>query len=143
MNAGQGAVCRNCRQFNQAAWDRGHPSPCRLFGWSGNVHYSPVMSEDGRQCEDYRDRGRTVGAKNHGSGTESGERYHGRNAPDPENGGSAADSLVEAIEPADGGDLVGCRGTGGNQKQLPGTVAVGLGRNEGNVGQTVDPVETE
>ena len=90
MNPGHGNLCRECRMFNQAAWERGHPSPCRLFGWSGAVHYSPPLSEDGRQCEDYRQRGRKPCPRNHGSRTKSAERCHEADAQGRDNRNSDA-----------------------------------------------------
>lgn len=106
MNSGQGKLCRECRMFNQAAWDRGHPSPCRLFGWSGAVHYSPALSDDGRQCEDYRQRGRKARPRNHGSETESAKRCHGADAlgRDNRNSDAAPVDPLDAVFDAAGGD---------------------------------------
>ncbi len=154
MNAGQGTICRNCRQFNQAASNRGHPNPCRLFGWSGNVHYEPVLSEDGRQCVDFWQRGRRTRPKNHGLETKQPENRHGENAPSPDIGDSAAESgdpvdvattvdghvlVSEAIEAVEDSEAAGYRVMAGKPEQLPGTTGQGDEPQRGNVGQeTID-----
>ena len=103
MNPGQGPLCRGCRFFLEPAWHRGHPSPCRLFGWTGNVHHSPALSEDGSQCHDYRDNGQKTRSKNHGLRTKCVKKRHGADAPSPDIGDSAAAELP--MRPAPSAEL--------------------------------------
>ena len=107
MNAGQGAICRDCQNFHPETWEQGHTNPCAMVRWVDNKHRTPALSDDGQRCEEYDGPG--IDFLDPGSETESAGTYHGENAPDQENG-----------EPA------GCRITGGNQKQLSGTGAVDL-----------------
>ena len=53
MQAGLSPLCRECIHFSMAAADRGHPSPCRQFGWRGTKHVSPDLSADGSTCSDF------------------------------------------------------------------------------------------
>ena len=53
MQAGQSPLCRECQHFSLAAFDRGHPAPCRRFGWRDERHVEPSMAPDGDSCSDF------------------------------------------------------------------------------------------
>jgi hypothetical protein len=88
--------------------------------------------------------GYVVSSQDHGPVAESAKTCHDNAADCGETRPivADADSVVEAIEPLDGGDPVGCRAMGGNPEQLAGASPEGLARNESNAGQNLDPVET-
>ncbi len=92
MNPGQGKLCRECRHFSLAAYDRGHPNPCRQNHWEGHRHVKPRLAEDGQACENFAE----LPSQNHGLETESAEMLHGADALSGEIIVSAAE-VVETV----------------------------------------------
>jgi len=54
INAGHGAICRDCDNLVRELFEGGHPNPCRLVRWEKTKHLAPTLA--GGRCDGFEPR---------------------------------------------------------------------------------------